>query len=1034
MGTFSPRQWSAAAAAVVGACALVFTSPAVAQEINFARDIQPILADKCYHCHGPDAHARKADLRFDVLDEKIGPFAPRDGYAIVTPKNLDDSVLVMRITSDDADVRMPPVGSNRVLSEKQRDLLKQWVEQGAKWGKHWSFEAPIRPQVPRALKGGAWPRNPIDSFILERLEKEGLQPAPEASKESLIRRVTLDLSGLPPTPAEVDAFLSDPSSDAYEKVVDRLLASPRYGERMVWEWLDLARYSDTNGYQNDPTRTMWPWRDWVVSAMNANMPYDQFATWQLAGDLLPDATQEQKIASGFNRNHTYNGEGGRIAEETRVENVMDRVDTTSTAFLGLTVGCAKCHDHKFDPIQQKEYYQLYAYFNQCSESGELKYVNMGNVAPVVSLESEAETKQLASLKKSAKAAEKQFAAEIPRIDAAQAKWEEAARYEKGWIVATPVSAKSTGGATMKTLADSSVLVSGASPDNDVHEIVLRTDLAKVTALRIETLPDDSLPHGGPGRSLDSGNFVLTHVQASAVALNDDKRTEELGFSTAEATFTQEGLNVVGVLDSDPKSGWATLKAPDKTKVSAVLRLAQPVGYSGGTELRLKFHYAWPNNKQHTLGRFRLSLNDGAALIPDIAAALAIDPSARDDAQKKLLREHYRNRVSKEFKGVNDTLAAAKRAVKDYENTLTRVMVMDDAAPRETHILTKGAYDKHEAKVDPGVPSVLHPFPAGDAKNNRLALAKWLFDPANPLTARVTVNRYWQQFFGTGIVKTVDDFGVQGERPVHPELLDWLAVQFRDGDLSRGRGWDVKALHRLMVTSAAYRQSSKMNPAMHERDPENRLLARGPRFRLPSVTIRDQALAASGLLVEKIGGPPVKPYQPPGIWEEATFGFIKYEQDKGDALYRRGLYVFWRRIVGPTEFFDQGSRTVCTVKQSRTNTPLHALATMNDITFVEAARNLAQRVMTTADSESPAKRIELAYRLVMSRRPEEKERIVLLAGFERLKTQYNADFPAALKLLSVGESKRDEKLNVIDHAAYTGVCLTILNLDEALTKE
>jgi hypothetical protein len=329
---------------------------------------------------------------------------------------------------------------------------------------------------------------------------------------------------------------------------------------------------------------------------------------------------------------------------------------------------------------------------------------------------------------------------------------------------------------------------------------------------------------------------------------------------------------------------------------------------------------------------------------------------------------------------------------------------------------------------------LHPFPAGDAKNNRLALAKWLFDPANPLTARVTVNRYWQQFFGTGIVKTVDDFGVQGERPVHPELLDWLAVQFRDGDLSRGRAWDVKALHRLMVTSAAYRQSSKMTPAMHERDPENRLLARGPRFRLPSVTIRDQALAASGLLVEKIGGPPVKPYQPPGIWEEATFGFIKYEQDKGDALYRRGLYVFWRRIVGPTEFFDQGSRTVCTVKQSRTNTPLHALATMNDVTFVEAARNLAQRVMTTADSESPAKRIELAYRLVMSRRPEEKERIVLLAGFERLKTQYNADFPAALKLLSVGESKRDEKLNVIDHAAYTGVCLTILNLDEALTKE
>jgi len=460
------------AAALVILCAV----SARAQEINFARDIQPILSDKCFHCHGPDANARKADLRFDVLDPKLGPFAERDGYSVIKPGSLDDSVLVMRITSDDPEFHMPPPASNRKLSDKQVDLLKRWVEQGAKWGKHWSFEPPVRPQVPRALKGGAWPRNDVDRFILARLQKEGLAPAEETSRETLIRRVTLDLTGLPPTPAEIDAFVNDPSSDAYEKVVDRLLASPRYGERMVWEWLDLARYADTNGYQNDPTRTMWPWRDWVIRAMNANMPYDQFVTWQLAGDLLPNATREQKLASGFNRNHPYNGEGGRIPEETRVENVLDRVDTTSTAFLGLTVGCARCHDHKYDPIAQREYYQLYAYFNQSSEDGRGKYANLGNVPPVITVASGEEEGKLAELKKAHKQAEKKLAGEFPKVDAKQKEWEHAARYEKGWVVATPVSTKSTGGATMRTQWDSSVLVSGESPDKDVHEVALKTDL------------------------------------------------------------------------------------------------------------------------------------------------------------------------------------------------------------------------------------------------------------------------------------------------------------------------------------------------------------------------------------------------------------------------------------------------------------------------------------------------------------------------------------------------------------------------------
>jgi hypothetical protein len=999
------------------------TSPKL-EPINFARDIQPILSDNCFSCHGPDPAKRQAELRLDSLDPKQGPFAPRDGYSVVSPGNLDDSVLIMRITSDEEDVHMPPAKSNRHLTDKQIELLKRWVEQGAKWGTHWSLEVPVREEVP-AANDRTWPRNAIDRFVLAKLEKEGLKPSPEASKESLIRRVTLDLSGLPPTPAEVDAYLADPSSDAYEKVVDRLLASPRYGERMAWEWLEAARYADTNGYQNDPVRTMWPWRDWVVRAMNGNLPFDQFAIWQLAGDLIPSATRDQRLASAFNRNHPFNGEGGRIPEETRVENVMDRTDTTATVFLGLTVGCAKCHDHKFDPISQKEYYQLYAYFNQCSETGEGQFVNGGNALPVMNVSTTEQDAKLAELTQKKKAADEKLTAALPTIDQHQAKWEETARYEKGWVTATPVSAKSTGGATMRTQGDSSVLVSGTSADTDVYDVVLRSDLPRVTGLRIEVLPDASLPLGGPGRSPESGNFALTNIEATAVAASDPGQTKKLSFSRADATFSQANFAVANAIDADPKSAWAVMGAPDKNNVSAIFRLGEAVTFSGGTEIRLRLHFD-STFKQHTMGRFRIALTDGSAATPAVAMALATEPEQRSEQHKKQIRDFYRDRISSEYKPLGELVTAAKKELEELEKTLTRVMVMNDAKYRQSHVLVKGAYDKTSDMVDPGVPTVLNRLPT-DQKNDRLALATWMFDPANPLTARVTVNRYWQQFFGIGIVKTVDDFGVQGERPVNPGLLDWLAVEFRD------KGWNVKAMQRLMVTSAAYRQASHVTPELFERDPENRLLARGPRFRLPAAVIRDQALAASGLLVEKVGGAPVKPYQPAGVWEEATFGTIKYEQDHGEALYRRTAYVFWRRIVGPTGLFDAASRSVCNVRPSRTNTPLHALTTLNDITYVEAARCMAQRIMTGAN-ESPDKRLDIAYRLLLSRAPSAKERTILLAALDRLKKEYSADKPAATKLLAVGESKRDEKLDPVEHAAYTGLCLEILNLDEALTKE
>jgi hypothetical protein len=1005
---------------------LVGAAPAAicsAVGVDFARDIQPILADKCYHCHGPDANHRKGDLRFDTLDPKLGPFAPRDGYSIVVPKNLDDSVMVMRITSDDPDVQMPPPSSNRTLTKAQIDLLQQWVKEGAKWGKHWSLEVPKRPELP-AVKDTKWSRNPIDRFILAKLESEGLKPSPEATTAQLIRRVTLDLTGLPPTPQEVEAFLADQSPDAYGKVADRLFASPRNGENMVWEWLDAARYADTNGYQADPTRTSWPWRDWVIKAMNENLPFDQFGTWQIAGDLIPNATKEQQLASGFNRNHTFNGEGGRIPEETRVENVLDRVDPTATTFMGLTVGCAKCHDHKYDPISQKEYYSLYAYFNQCSETGAFDYVNGGNVRPVMTVASAEQLQKYGELTLAAKDAEEHLAKQTPKIDKAQKQWEQSALADNGWQILAPTSLKSTAGATMQIQPDLSVLVSGTDPETDVHEVVLRTNLPKVTGIRLEPLQDASLPQKGPGRFTESGNFVLTNIEATGVSIADPKQTKTLSFASADATYNQDQWHVNGAIDKDPKTGWGVWKAPDPAHLSAIFRLAEPAQFTGGMEIRLRFHYE-SEVKHHTMGRFRLALTDGPGLTPEAFAALTIAPKKRSDAEKTAIREFYRNRISPDYPQLNNAIASTKKAAADFETTFTKTMVMDDATPRETHVLQKGAYDKLLDKVDMAVPAVLNPMPT-DAPKNRLGLAKWMFDPANPLVARVIVNRYWQTFFGYGIVKTVEDFGVQGERPVNPELLDWLAVEFRDG------GWNVKAMQRLMVTSSAYRQSSKVTPELFEKDPENRLLARGPRFRLPSVVLRDQALAASGLLVEKVGGPPVKTYQPPGIWEEATFGQIKYEQDHGDALYRRGVYMFWRRIVGPTEFFDTQSRTTCVVRPSRTNTPLHALTTLNDTTFVEAARALAQRAMAT--SESPAERINAIYRFVLARAPEAKEQQVFLKAIERLKQQYAADPDAAKKLLAIGESKRNEKLNPVDEAAYTGVCLAVLNLDETMTKE
>ena len=829
-------------AAWVMACpAAGSSSLPVTLPIDFNRDIQPILSDKCYTCHGPDEKERKGKLR---LDTREGAFRLKDGIAAIIPGKSGESELVRRLVTADPEDKMPPPKSNRQLTAQQIEMLQRWIDQGAGWARHWAYETPHRPTSP-SVRDHSWVRNSIDTFVAQRLEREGLLPSPAADARTLMRRATLDLTGLPPTPDEVDAFLRDDAPNAYERLVDRLLASPRYGERMAWPWLEAARYADSNGYQGDGERTMWPWRDWVIDALNRDLPFDQFTRWQLAGDLLPQPTFEQRLATGFLRNHMINGEGGRIPEENRIDYLFDQTETVATVWLGSTFNCTRCHDHKFDPFTTRDYFGLLAYFNHTQVDG-----------------------------------------------------------------------------------------SGGDPQAPPN---LEAPSAKQVTQRL----------------------ALEAKLSEAVGI-----IQEL---EAEMFVRPEG---------------------------------RPVD-------------------ENSIAR---------GLPAEILSFLKIAPERRDVGQIEKLAAYWKEGHS----AYSQRLSEHRTALEERDRlvrSIPRIMVMADApqsSSRDTFILVRGTYSQPSSKVSSAVPASLPSLPAS-APNNRLGLAQWLVAPENPLTARVVVNRYWQTLFGLGLVKTAEDFGVQGERPSHPELLDWLSSEFVES------GWKVKHLLRLIVTSATYRQSSKVTPLLLERDPENRLLARGPRFRLPSWMIRDAALNAAGLLVERLGGPAVKPYQPTGIWEEATFGAKRYEQDHGESLYRRSLYVFWRRIVAPTLFFDVASRQTCTVKTPRTNVPLHALLTLNDTTYVEAARALAQRILQSP-AGTTAERVTVAYQLVLSRHPSAAEQSLLEAAFTRHHGAFEEDPASAKKLLAIGESLRDERIDPIEHAAWTVVCSTILNLDEALTKE
>ena len=1048
-------------------CHMILSTLPAAEPPNFSRDILPILSDTCFACHGPDAKSREADLRLDQQESALRTEKP-----IILPGKSGDSELMKRILSTDPEAVMPPPKSGRKLTAPQKELLKAWIDSGAKWGKHWAFEPIQRPAVPD-LKSQisnlkSLIRNPIDVFVRAKLEKESLSPSPEAAKHTLIRRVTLDLTGLPPSLEELDAFVADQSSDAYEQVVDRLLKSPRFGERMVWEWLDAARYADTNGYQGDPTRTMYFWRDWVIDALNNNLPFDQFTIEQLAGDQLPTPTQQQLIATGFHRNHMINGEGGRIAEESRVDYVQDRVETTGTVWMGLTFNCCRCHDHKFDPLAQKEYYQLSAFFNSIEESGANDSGGLAN--PVITFAGPEQQKKLDDLR-AAETAANQSRDELDRkLRESQAEWEKSlvasgSAAEPQWSVLTFETLKSEAGATLKKLDDNSVLASGENPAKDSFELALTTKLSGLTGIQLEALPDESLVNKGLGRA-DNGNFVLSELK---LFLND----KPVELSALRADFEQPTFPPANAVDGRNDTGWAIASEFGKPHVAVFEPRTSIAAINGETTVRVRLEFQ-SVHVAHVLGRFRLSLTNSpvASLRPMPAAVrevLNIAADKRNDTQKKTVAEFYLNN--------EPTLLTARRVADDakkaregFERSLPRTMVMRERAqPRDTFILVRGAYDKFADKVSHGLPAAL-PQPAEPA-TNRLALARWLMSPEHPLTARVTVNRYWQTFFGTGLVKTTEDFGIQGEKPSHPELLDWLAAEFaesrepltesRDPNLTAQLAnprWNVKRLIRLIVTSATYRQASRMGTLARpsdetaavanddqgtgksahptnasERDPDNRLLARGPRYRLPSWMIRDQALAISGLLVEKQGGPPVKGYQPPGIWEEATFGRIGYQQDTGESLYRRSLYQFWRRIVGPTLFFDVATRQTCQVKVARTNTPLHALVTLNDVTFVEAARTLAQRVLLGPATDD-ASRLSEAFRRSTSRAPKPTELAILTIRLQGLRAAFAKDEAAARKLIAVGESKASDKIPPAELAAFTSLATLLLNLDETISKE
>ncbi len=1022
---------------------------AVAQP-DYGRDVRPILSDNCFRCHGFNEPSRQAELRLDVAESA---YANRDGVAAIVPGDLAHSEVWRRITSTDDAERMPPPEAHRELNKAQIELIRRWIEQGANYTQHWSFLPPIKAALP-LVADESWSQNEIDRFVLARLDAEHLQPSLAADRRTLIRRLTFDLTGLPPSADEVEAFVVDEDPNAYEQLVDRLLASPHFGERMALDWLDAARYADTNGYSIDGGRHLWLWRDWVIDAFNRNLPYDQFLVEQLAGDLVPEHNDAQLVATGFQRNNMNTHEAGTIPEENLTNYNADRIKTLGEVVLGLTLGCAQCHDHKYDPLTQRDYYRLFAYFNTLSEAG-LDGDGGRNSRPVFETRTMLPATDVPALREKIAALLEQLAHPTAAEVAA---WEEEQRREldsrgKDFALhSVEVLKVSTPNAGAGFDIDEDRFVRIAYPAEMLaYDLSMRLPKIDrpVTGLRIVFHPAAEAPGGGRGfgpfsqwaapsdshsKKPANGTFMLTSFSASAEAVPGDQvnlnRLSPLERATANCW--EPDNRPEGVLDTRNENGWSPDPAHEGP-VHITLTFSEPLDSHETPFVAAQVNFGY--GLTLVAARFEIlavtGRDDGSPMPEPIIAILKIPPDGRTAAQRHELQAYFSAHApaTRRLRVSLTNLEERLRALTEKFPT----MVMDQAEkPRDTFILTRGDYAQPGEKVSPGTPALLPPLPAA-APANRLGLAQWTVMPQNPLTARVAVNRIWQIFFGAGIVRTTADFGAQGEWPSHPELLDWLAVDFRE------QGWDTKALVRKIVTSATYRQTSTADPALVARDPANRLLARGPRFRLPAEFIRDAALKVSGLMVDWQGGPSVNPYTPGDLWREVShYGSTPataqtFVQDHGEKLYRRSLYTYWKRTVPPPNMvaFDAPNRETCVVARPSTITPLQALVLLNDVQYVEAARAFAERIVTHSDQDHD--RLQWAFEECLSRPPSPAEFAVLARALERDRLHYSGDEAAALDYLAAGESPRNEQIPPVEHAAWSQVAALLFNLSEMVTR-
>ena len=1016
---------------------------ALPEVVDYNFHIRPILSDRCYACHGPDGNARQAGLR---LDEEYGAKYARlesGGHAIV-PKNPRKSRLYGRITALDPEVRMPPLESNLVLDSREIALIERWILQGAEWKPHWSFipvETPQRPDVSAV----EWPRNDLDYFVLSHLEREGFTPSPEAERATLLRRVTFDLTGLPPTLAEIDAFLADTSVGAYERVVDHLLASPAYGEHMAAEWLDVARYADTHGYQADRERRMWPWRDWVIEAFNSNLPFDEFGTWQIAGDLLPNATEAQRLATAFNRNHRQTNEGGSIEEEFRTEYVADRTNTMGTAFMGLALECARCHDHKYDPISQADYYGLFSFFNNIDESGQTSHFTDAVPVPAMALPQPDTERTIDSLRMDIAATERSLATLAVVANPTFERWrvnldrlpEEHDRGlvlecnfeylepeqifcesgQQGTLVFAPERAPGHDGNGLSFDGESGIYFEGVGEFR-------RTDPFSISVWIKPAEETGILVHHSQA-ALDAGS------RGYELALHDGHLIAQLAhmwpenairIRTHESVSMNEWTHLALTYDGLSQASGLHLYVNGKQAEVEVIRdaLTRNITYENlAVHLALAYRFRDTGFRDGTMDKLRIY--DRALAAFEVAQLAGLKLGAAEDED---LFAWYLARHEAPWIRARHTL----QSLLEKENTLVsdvpEIMVMREMPmPRTAHILMRGQYDAKGAAVSPRAPEVILPFP-DTFPANRYGLAQWLFHPQHPLSARVAVNRYWQRYFGTGIVATPEDFGRQGALPSHPELLDYLAHTFV------ATGWNVKAMQRLIVTSATYRQHSDAPPHLTARDPDNRLLARGPRLRLTAEMIRDQALVAGALLDRTMGGPAVKPYQPAGLWEEKSG--VRYQQDTGNALYRRTLYTFFKRTSPPPSLatFDMPTRSQCVMRRQRTATPMQALVLLNDPQYVEAARHIAVRMLSEPSLDE---QLAKGFRLLTGRPPELDELGILRTLFAEQHASFMRDPAAARLLLSTGDSPADDHDDDPVWAAHAMVASAILSFDEAVLK-